>query len=136
MCGIGYNEEVNLVCDRKDQWLLDSGSNIHICSADEYILMEDKRTANETDVVGEGTEIKSTVSRTVTMMITDNGKLFKITDVLYAPEFKQKIINIARMIDKGNQVIFEDEKMTIKNESGYLICKRDQTIWFGGIYYV
>jgi hypothetical protein len=40
------------------------------------------------------------------------------------------------MIDKGNQVIFEDEKMTIKNESGYLICKRDQTIWFGGIYYV
>ena len=40
------------------------------------------------------------------------------------------------MIDKGNQIIFERKKMTIKNESGFLIYKRDQTRQFGARHHV
>ena len=99
-------------------------------------MMEDKKQVSETIVVGNGTEIVSTVSGTVTLTTTDEGKRLKLTDVLYAPEFKQNIISVSRMIDKGNQVIFEDDRMTIRNKSGFLTCKRDKTRKLGAMYHV
>ena len=48
---LGCKKEVNLVCDPKDQWLLDSGATIHICT--DKNIMEDKQTVNETVMVGD-----------------------------------------------------------------------------------
>ena len=131
---ISYNEEVNLARDVRNRWLLDSGATVHICT--DVRMMEDKKQVSETVVVGNGTEIVSTVSGTVTLTTTDEGKRLKLTDVLYAPEFKQNIISVSRMIDKGNQVIFEDDRMTIRNKSGFLTCKRDKTRKLGAMYHV
>ena len=47
---ISYNEEVNLVCDVRNRWLLDSGTTIHICT--DVRMMEDKKQVSETVVVG------------------------------------------------------------------------------------
>jgi hypothetical protein len=129
-----YNEEVNDTCVHKDRWLLDSGATVHICN-DERI-MEDKRAVRETVLVGNGAAIVATVSGTVTLTTTDKGKVLKLTNVLYAPEFKQNIISISRIIDKGNKVMFDDDKMTIRNNNGFLICKRDETRTIGAMYHV
>ena len=129
-----YNEEVNYTCVHKDRWLLDSGATVHICN-DERI-MEDKRAVRETVLVGNGAAIVATVSGTVTLTTTDKGKVLKLTNVLYAPEFKQNIISISRIIDKGNKVMFDDDKMTIRNNNGFLICKRDETRTIGAMYHV
>ena len=94
--------------------MLDSDATVHICT--DVRMMEDKKQVSETVVVGNGTEIVSTVSGTVTLTTTDEGKCLKLTDVLYAPEFKQNIISVSRMIDKGNQVIFEDDNDYTKQQ--------------------
>jgi hypothetical protein len=43
-------------------------------------------------LVGNGAAIVATVSGTVTLMTTDKGKVPKLKNMLYAPEFKQNII--------------------------------------------
>ena len=50
------------------------------------------------------TWLVATISGMVTLTTMDDGKMLKLTNVLYAPEFKQNIINISRIIDKGNKV--------------------------------
>ena len=129
---ISYNKEVNLARDVvRNCWLLNSGATVHICT--EVRMMEDKKQVSETVMVGNGTEIVSTVSGTVTLTTTDEGKHLKLTDVPYAPELKQNIISVYRMIDKGHQVIFEDDSMTIRNKSGFLTCKTDKTRKLGAM---
>ena len=56
------------------------------------------------------------------MTTTDEGKRLKLTDVLYEPESSR-----TSSVDKGNQVIFEDDRMTIRNKSGFLTCKNRGT---------
>ena len=40
------------------------------------------------------------------------------------------------MIDKGNQVIFEENRMMIWNKSGFRICQRENTRKLGAMYHV
>ena len=62
----------------------------------------------------------ATISGMVTLTTMDDGKMLKLTNVLYAPEFKQNIINISRIIDKGNKVMFDNnDKMTIRNSNAF-----------------
>ena len=83
----------------KDCWLLlDSGPMVHTCN-DERII-RDKRTGRETVLVGNGTAIVATVSGMVTLTTTVEGKVLKLTNELYVPEFKQNIISFSRIIDK------------------------------------
>ena len=99
--------------------------------------MEDKHAVRETVLVGNGAAIVATVSGKVALMTTNKGKVLKLTNVLYAPEFKQNIISISRIIDKGNKVMFDksNDKMTIRNNNGFLICKHDETRTIGAMYH-
>ena len=71
---------------------------VHTCN-DERII-RDKRTGRETVLVGNGTAIVATVSGMVTLTTTVEGKVLKLTNELYVPEFKQNIISFSRIIDK------------------------------------
>ena len=47
--------------------------------------------------------IVATISGKVTLMKMDKGKVLKLTNVLYALEFKQNIISISKIIYKDKQ---------------------------------
>ena len=60
--------------------------------------MEDKRAVREKVLVGNGADH---IRHGDPYNNRQKGKVLKPTNVLYAPEFKQNIISISRIFDKG-----------------------------------
>ncbi len=86
---------------------------------------------------GDGTEIVAMVSGTVNFVISVSGKIFILSNVLYASEFTKNIISIARLLtSNGNRVSFDDDVMAISNGKDELKCKQDASNGPSGMFHL
>ena len=109
-------------------WLLDGGSSIHVTNDYNDFVPGTISSCNSTTKIANGTTINSTQKGDVEIRTkTEKGTNIEITfkNVIYAPEFEQKIISEAILLNLGYEIkkvqnqckiVFENDAILLKSK--------------------
>ncbi|OQV11381.1 GAG-pre-integrase domain-containing protein, partial [Cladophialophora immunda] len=105
----------------KDNWILDSGSNVHITN-DRNALFDVRTPGATTEIVaGTGRCIAGAIGSVIIKVNTPVGmKTMTITDVIYVPGFMTNIVSLSRLNSKGVHFSTETSQLT---RNGKVIAK-------------
>ena len=86
---------------RKDteNWLIDSGSTVHVTNSNKY--MYHIAETNSTVTVGTGNSRKAIYKGSILLRQLETGKLVRLNNVLYVPDFNQDIISVSSLLKQG-----------------------------------
>lgn len=124
---------LNTESKRDDKWCLDSGCTSHMSSRKrdfEQIAEIDKslNLANETSTKIEGVgEIKLSASNGSGMQV------LKLQNALHVPDLRTNLLSVAKIADKGYEVVFRKQNAVILGENQETLAIADR---IGDLYFI
>lgn len=112
------------------KWCLDSGCTTHLCKdKDEFTEM----FSTNRDQVNLANSATSEVSAKGTVSLNTEDRLINMHNVLYVPDLRTNLMSVAKITDKGHEVIFKRGYAVVQNEKGDVIFRAQRN---GDLYYV
>lgn len=110
------------------EWIVDSGCTKHICNNLASMVELQKYKDNVKTASGEKFKVNGIGD---CMLKSDKNVNVKMTNTLYVPDFKNNLLSVANICDKGYTVIFDSKGCKIIGEKGTtcIEAKRKQNLY-------
>ena len=116
-------------------WIIDSGATCHICN-DRSFFVDMKSLEKPLDIALEDScVLKAQGTGTVILMIQSGSleRKCKLHNVLYVPELAYNLMSVAKAIERGADLVFNDRGCMIKDANHKLIAMATKV---GNLYYL
>lgn len=132
------NSVYNVSCVKTEvsnrAWILDSGCTAHMCGDRNMFISMNMTTMAKLNLASqESTNIEG--KGIVHLQVSNNSgsRLIELKDTLHVPELRTNLVSVAKITNKGCDVIFDNNKAYIRDKEGdtLLIAERQ-----GDLYYV
>ncbi|KRX69779.1 Retrovirus-related Pol polyprotein from transposon TNT 1-94 [Trichinella sp. T6] len=115
------------------KWCLDSGASSHMCSNKEMFLSMKNMKRTLSLANNKSTEIMGTGTANLEIPGSDGMRSVKLHNTLYVPDLRSNLLSVAKITEKGFQVIFQENSAIIANQNlGTIMVAHKED----GLYYV
>ena len=101
-----------------ENWLIDSGSTVHVTNCNKH--MYHFAATNSTVTVGTGNRRKAIYKGSVLLRQLGTGKLIRLNNVLYVPDFNQDIISVSSLLKQGYVIQGNKDKLQLRHRNKIL----------------
>lgn len=113
--------ETALIADKKDEiggWCLDSGCTSHLCG-DKDLLIDTKNISSGLKLASSATtKIEAMGDIKITASVNRKNKDIRLVDALYVPDLRTNLLSVARIVDRGYQVTFKENRAIVRDPQG------------------
>ncbi|XP_003369343.1 hypothetical protein Tsp_04758 [Trichinella spiralis] len=99
------------------KWCLDSGASSHMCSNKEMFLSMKNMKRTLSLANNKSTEIMGTGTANLEIPGSDGMRSVKLHNTLYVPDLRSNLLSVAKITEKGFQVIFQENAAMIANQN-------------------
>lgn len=118
--------------DRK--WCLDSGATSHLCSEKrEFAEMDESKRGKLNLASSDSMEIAAKGTVSFTAEVDGKVKNVSLTNMLYVPDLRANLLSVAKMTNKGCEVLFTKHRAIVTGSDGSVKLTADRS---GDVFYV
>lgn len=129
-----FTAVANIKVETQDnKWCLDSGCTAHLCKNKNSF--QEMETLNGSLHLANkySTDIKAKGKVMVKMMSHNDEKIVNLEDTLWVPDLRTNLMSVAKIVDKGNEIIFKKNVAMIKGLDGKIKIMANR---IGNLYYI
>ncbi|KMQ87730.1 retrovirus-related pol polyprotein from transposon tnt 1-94 [Lasius niger] len=109
-----------------NQWCLDSECTFYVCK-DARMLTSSVRTRSDIRLANNATSVVN-AKRDVKLLtsIDNKTKRIRLENILHVPDLRTNLLSVAKIVDKGYQVVFGPNRASVRDHKGNIKLTADR----------